>query len=122
MDKVFFENLERRNFMKGFFNGIWKHTLPEKEFDQEGNRRIIVNVCFGPLETLTYGITKDNQYYYKYEVLEPEIFADVFFRYIEKQEMLEAINEEIQLCKEYHAEEMRILLEKEREKIFMQLP
>ena len=103
--------------MKHFFDGIWNHMPPKQKFDQEGNRGIIINVCFGPLETLTYGVTKENKYYWKYEILEPEIFADVFFKYIDKQEMLKAMEEEIQSCKEHHAEELITLLEKEKQKI-----
>ncbi len=52
--------------MEYFWIGGWQHIiLGEHIPDSEGNRPVIRQLCFGPLETREYGITADNSFYYK---------------------------------------------------------
>ena len=74
--------------------------MPANSTDKEGNRDIIIKICFGPIESTAYGITKDNKYYKDYTfpvgLGDDELEND--YRMISKLEMLEAINNEIELC------------------------
>lgn len=86
--------------MNGIFIGNIYHRIPANTKDEEGNRYIIINLCFGPIESTVYGITKENEYYK--EDTFPACFGDDEleheYRIISKSEMLEAINSEIKFC------------------------
>lgn len=103
--------------MNGFILGSWHHVLPNKTFDLNGRRGIVRHLCFGPLETQIYGITSDNQYYYEYSILEGIEEGERTFYFIDKGELLKAIDKEILLCRENHAEKMMQILEEERDLI-----
>lgn len=101
--------------MNYFQDGIWTHTVPNKGYNASGRRGIINHLCFGPLETITYGITIDSKCYYEYHIIEGIQEGDLFFEYIDQAKLLEAIRKEIELCKQYCADEMFSLFQAEKE-------
>lgn len=86
--------------MNQIYIGNICHCMPANSTDKEGNRDIIIKLCFGPIESIVYGITKDNKYYMDFTF--PVGFGDGElehdYRMISKLEMLEAIDNEIGLC------------------------
>lgn len=105
--------------MKGIFVENIYHKMPADTADEEGNRDIISNLCFGPIESTIYGITKDNKYYK--ENTFPACFGDDEldheYRIISKSEMLEAIKNEIQFCEANGADIIAEALKLEKAKI-----
>ncbi|OVE69044.1 hypothetical protein CCS79_08955 [Clostridium diolis] len=105
--------------MKEIFIGNIYHKMPANETDEHGNRDIIINLCFGPIEATIYGITKDNQYY-KDDTFPACLGDDELeneYRIISKSEMLEAINSEIRVCELNGGNAIAEALKLEREKI-----
>lgn len=49
--------------IKTFWIGPWNHIGPDEEFDSEGKRVIIRKLCFGPLETIEYGVTNESIFF-----------------------------------------------------------
>ena len=101
-----------------YFVGSWTHYIPEKNFNN--NKRILIKrLCFGPLETIIFGIEKINKLQYKYffehNIIEG-IEEEFIFKYINKKEILENINNEISICKKLN-NEFYILFEIEKQKI-----
>lgn len=95
----------------------WYYSLPNKKYDDEGKRGIINMLCFGPLETLTYGITKNFKFYYEYKFLEGYEEGDIIFYYISKQKMLDKLYSTIELCKQNNNDELLNILQAETEEI-----
>lgn len=75
---------------------------PNFEPDEDGNRVIINKRCVGPIEVIIYGITKENEYYLDWTF--PECYPDDDelerdYKIISRDEMLEALEIEIETCK-----------------------
>ncbi|NRU38512.1 hypothetical protein BJV39_002607 [Clostridium beijerinckii] len=105
--------------MKGIFIGNIYNKIPANETDEHGNRDIIINLCFGPIEATIYGITKDNKYY-KDSTFPACLGDDELeneYRIISKSEILEAINSEIRVCELNGGNAIAEALKLEREKI-----
>ena len=71
-------------------------------------------VCFGTVETIIHGITQKGKYYFEYDIIEPEIFAETIFQIIEKSRIIEAISHEIELCKKHEKQDMAEVLKKRK--------
>ena len=75
--------------MNAFRIGIWEHAAPEEHYDRDGKRAIIKHLCYGPLETMIYGVTTDSTYYWEYHIIEGLEEGERFLEYISKEKMLE---------------------------------
>lgn len=89
--------------MDGFWTANFYHnhaTQPKQE-----HKTIFFSCsCFGPLENLTYGICDDGTYYCEHTASndfdESDLQCEI--QYLQKQEMLKILEQEIKLCKTYH--------------------
>lgn len=76
------------------------YDIPTLESDEDGNIVIINKYSLGPIETLTYGITKDKKFYLDWEY--PEFNDEKLardYKIISKERILKALDSEIQRCK-----------------------
>lgn len=78
------------------------YKKPSLEYDSHGNMEIINKRCVGPIEVIIYGITKNKEFYFDWTY--PEFYPDDSelerdYRIISKEEMIEEINVEINICK-----------------------
>ena len=75
------------------------YDIPTLKPDKDGNIVIINKFSLGPIETLTYGITKDKEFYLDWEYPEfgEELVRD--YRIISKERILQAVELEIERCK-----------------------
>ena len=103
--------------MNAFRVGVWEHSAPEEHYDRDGKRAIIKHLCYGPLETMIYGVTTDSTYYWEYHIIEGLEEGERFLEYISKEKMLHAIDHEISLCEQYQALAMIPLFLREKEQI-----
>ena len=101
----------------GFWVGNWLHDPPSKEYDITGKRAVIKHLCFGPTETQTWYESVDGQYYCELHTIEGLQAGDVFLDRISKAKMLEAINTEIELCKQFNEAQLAALFRAERDRI-----
>ncbi|MCQ2974573.1 MAG: hypothetical protein MJ211_07145 [Bacteroidales bacterium] len=85
-----------------FIHNKWHHNGPEPIKD--GTEKIVVNLCFGPLETIIYGI-KDGKYFF--EDTEIEGFEEYYFENISKEKFIQQLNYEISLCEKYNDIELK---------------
>lgn len=58
----------------------WFYQAPNLTPNKNGNRVLISQACFGPLETWEWGIDSDNKFYVDYKWLENDFYADDSFR------------------------------------------
>lgn len=101
----------------GFWSGKWLHDPPSKEYDSTGKRTIIKHLCFGPAETQIWYETADGQCYFELHIIEGLQAGDVFLDQISKVKMLEAINTEIELCKQFNETQLVALFQAEKDRI-----
>ncbi|NMF07158.1 hypothetical protein ACUH7Y_16170 [Clostridium beijerinckii] len=105
--------------MNGILIKNFYHCMPFHDADKEGKRAIVNYYCFGPIETVTYGITSANEYYFEYTY--PEFFGDAELKHdykmITKKEMLKVINREIELCEHNGGINIAIALKNEKKLI-----
>ncbi len=88
--------------MEYFWIGGWQHIIfGELTPDSEGNRPIIRQLCFGPLETREYGITADNAFYYKEHIIEGIGAGEKIFELIDVSVFSAALDREAALCQKY---------------------
>jgi len=76
------------------------YGIPTLRQDLEGNIVIIHKYSLAPIETLTYGITKDKEFYLDWEYSElndEELVSD--YRIISKERILKVLDLEIERCK-----------------------
>lgn len=90
--------------MDGFWVGIWYHCTPCENKDRT---EVIKHLCFGPLETYIVGI-QNNQYFREIHEIEP--YENTYFRYISKEDFINAIDNEISVCLKYNANEQAEIL------------
>lgn len=95
----------------------WEHAAPEEKADQDGKRAIIKHLCYGPLETVIYGVTTELKYYREYHIIEGLEEGERYFEYISRKKILDMIDHEISLCEQYQAPEMIPLFLREKEQI-----
>lgn len=87
--------------MEAFWVGSWNHIVFSAEELHAGEKcPVIRQLCFGPLETLEYGVS-DGEFYFENEVLEGIGEGDRYFEIIETKRFLEVIENEIHLCEKY---------------------
>ena len=80
----------------------WEHVVFNEYYDTEGSRIIFQKLCFGPLETITYGKNKKGEFYCEYDVIEPELFQGTDVLIMSKQEMIDEICSEIELLRKHN--------------------
>ena len=98
----------------GFWVGAWLHDVPDTEYNASGKRAVVKHLCFGPLETRIW-----------YKVLNGQYCCEIHFiegmqgrmTVLTDEELLEVIEAEIVLCKEYNETELAVLFQAEKEKI-----
>ena len=75
------------------------YDIPTLIPDKDGNIVIINKYSLGPIETLTYGITKDKKFYLDWEYPEfgEELVRD--YKIISKERILQVLELEIEKCK-----------------------
>lgn len=82
--------------------GEFFYRDPNFEPNEDGNREIISKCCVGPIEVIIYDITKENEYYldWTFPVNYPgDEELERNYKIISKDEMLGALNFEIEICK-----------------------
>ena len=102
--------------MDSFWVGAWLHRVPQEAPWVDGRRCIIEQLCFGPLETWAYGITQDDQCFREHHIVEGIQEGEHFVDDISMEDMLKAIEAEIDLCRKYQAEELISVLQTEKRK------
>ena len=94
-DDYFFTYKQEEKQMNRFF-----YDIPTLEPDEKGNIEVIHKYSVGPIESLTYGITKNKEFYFEW--LYP-IFGDeeleTDYRIISKERILKVLELEIAECK-----------------------
>ncbi|MCI8373732.1 MAG: hypothetical protein HFI75_15320 [Lachnospiraceae bacterium] len=101
----------------GFWVGAWLHDVPDTEYNASGKRAVVKHLCFGPLETRIWYKVLNGQYCCEIHFIEGMQAEESFTDFISKAEMLEVIEAEIVLCKEYNETELAVLFQAEKEKI-----
>lgn len=87
--------------MTSFWVGGWEHVIFSAEELHAGEKcPIIRQLCFGPLETLEYGVL-DGKFYFESKMLEGIEEGDCVFEIIEKEHFFDMLKNEINLCREY---------------------
>lgn len=91
--------------MDGFWAGHWQHVIfSADEFRADGKNPVIQQLCYGPLETLEYGVL-NGKFYFENKVLEGIDEGECIFEFIGKERFIEVIQNEIRLC-EKHAPQL----------------
>lgn len=97
--------------LKSFWLDGWHHIIPQKECDNKGRRAIIYRLCFGPLETDSYGIEND-KFYHEHHYIEGFLEGEIDFSYINKEEFIKELEYEIKLSMDYESDQLtQFLLE-----------
>lgn len=87
--------------MKGFWVDGWEHVIFSAEELRAGEKcPVIRQLCFGPLETVEYGVL-DGELYFENMVLEGIGEGDCVFEIIDNEHFLEVLEYEIHLCEKY---------------------
>lgn len=87
--------------MNGFWVGGWEHVIFSADELRAGKKcPVISHLCFGPLETLEYGVL-DGKFYFESKILEGIDEGDCIFEIIDKEHFTGVIENEIRLCKEH---------------------
>ena len=89
--------------------GQFIYDIPKFEYDEKGNMVIIRKRCLGPIEVIIYGITREGEFYFDW--IFPKFYPDDSelerdYRIISKEEILEEINVEIDICKKEGRKEL----------------
>lgn len=92
--------------------GSWLHCAPERDF-RDGRRAIVKRLCFGPLESWSFGVTADSGYFREVRILEGT--DERSLSSISLEELREAIAGEIRLCRKHQGEDLAALLQAELE-------
>lgn len=77
------------------------YDIPTFNADEHGNVIIIHKYSVAPIESFTYGITKDNQYFLEWEY--PMLGDDeleIDYRIITGDRLLDVLKNEINICRE----------------------
>lgn len=91
--------------MEGFWVDNWQHVIfSAEELHTEGKCPVIRWLCFGPLETLEYGVL-NGKFYFENKVLEGIDEGECIFEIIGRERFVEVIQNEIRLC-EKHAPQL----------------
>lgn len=106
--------------MSGFWVGGWEHVIFSGEELRTGEKcPVIMQLCFGPLETMEYGVL-DGKFYFESKILEGIDEGDCIFEIIDKEHFIDVMENEIRLCKE-HAPQLLEQVTKRLEDIFREL-
>lgn len=90
---------------KSFCLNGWHHVMPEKNCSNKGRLTVICRLCFGPLETDSYGIEND-KFYHEREYIEGVLENEVDFFYISKEEFVKELDYEIELSIEHESDKL----------------
>lgn len=86
--------------MQGFWVANFYHTYP-MQVQPNGNMIYVSRSCFGPLEHMAYGMDTSGRYYcehtYPLAFDETDLQSDII--YLQKQEMLAILTQEMAFCK-----------------------
>lgn len=72
---------------KSFWLGGWHHIMPEKNCSNKGRLTVICRLCFGPLETDSYGIEND-KFFHEHEYIEGVLEDEVDFSILARKSLL----------------------------------
>lgn len=87
--------------MVSFWADRWQHVIfSADELRLEGKCPVIQHLCYGPLETLEYGVL-DGEFYFENKVLEGIDEGSSFFEKIDKQHFGGVLENERRLCEKY---------------------
>ncbi len=85
--------------MHGFWVANFYHTYP-MQVQPNGNTVYVSRSCFGPLEHIAYGMDTSGRYYcahtYPLAFDETDLQCDII--YLQKQEILSILTEEMAIC------------------------
>lgn len=88
--------------VKGFWVDGWEHVIFSAEELRVGEKcPVIRQLCFGPLETVEYGVLENGEFYCENRILEGIGEGDSYFEIIDKESFLKAVENELRLCGEY---------------------
>ena len=93
-----------RDMAESFWVGGWEHVIISENEQTDGKRPVIRQLCFGPLETLEYGVM-NGKFYFESRVLEGIDEGECIFKFIGAERFIEVIQNEIALC-EKHAPQL----------------
>ena len=102
--------------MTGFQVGDWLHCPPKEQFVQ-GRRVLIQHLCFGPLETRQWFVTEDGRFFYEEHIIEGCRAGELFREARTREELLRALDCEIQLCRRFQGEALIPLFQAERDRL-----
>lgn len=86
--------------MEGFWVGRWNHIIfSAEELQENGKCPVLRQLCFGPLESVEYGVL-DGEFYFENRVLEGIGEGDRVFEIIDKDSFMKTLENEIRLCRE----------------------
>ena len=103
--------------MDSFWTEEWLHCIPREELWVEDRRCILKHLCFAPLETQVYYITKNDRCYCEYHIIEGIQEGEQYVNEISLEDMLNKFNVEIELCRKYQVEGLISALQAEKNKL-----
>lgn len=107
--------------VKGFWADGWEHVIFSAEELRAGEKcPVIRQLCFGPLETVEYGVLENGSFYWENKIIEGIGEGDSLFEVIDRDSFLKAAENELRLCKE-NAPQLFDQAEKQFEAILEQL-
>lgn len=87
--------------MVSFWADRWQHDIfSADDIRAEGKCPVVRRLCYGPLETLEYGIS-DGEFYFENKVLEGIDEGSVITEKIGKRRLGEVLENELRLCEKY---------------------
>lgn len=87
--------------MEQFWADGWNHIIFSVEEPYAGEKRPLIRwLCFGPAETIEYGITND-KLYFEDNILEGLDEGDCIFQIIDKEHFLKIAENELRLCEKF---------------------
>lgn len=73
------EKINDKPKVKQIYIDRWFYNAPDMSPNKEGNRVLISQASFGPLETWEWGIDSNNKFYVDYKWIENDFYADDSF-------------------------------------------
>ena len=101
--------------MTGFWVGSWLHGPPGEE-SVHGRRVLLSHLCFGPLESREWFVTEEDRFFYEEHILEGCQAGETLREARTREELLEALDHEMELCVRFHGEALLPLLQAERDR------
>lgn len=84
-----------------FWVGSWQHIIfPEGKTADGEKFPVIRELCFGPLETMEYGVLNGG-FYFEWHIIEGICEGERDLERIERERFIKVLENEVRLCKEY---------------------